>query len=318
MIHLILLHNPRRAAKTSGGVPVMLNSDVMAGRSPTVERLYGLASPCTLCPRECGAHRAEGERGECGVGLDPLVSSAGPHFGEERELVGRGGSGTIFFAGCNLACIFCQNYDISHLRAGREATPADVAGAMLALQRSGCENVNFVTPTHVTPAAAAAIDEARERGLAVPVVYNSGGYDSVQALQLLEGYVDVYMPDAKYGPGAPSLELSGVPDYFERMTAALREMHRQVGELATDGRGVARRGLLVRHLVLPAGLADSEPVLRFIAEELSPDTYVNIMAQYHPCYRADEVPALMRPPSWEEIEKVKDTARGFGLRRGFY
>ena len=289
----------------------------MTPRSERVNALYALGSPCCLCPRECGALRLEGAVGECGVGLLPLVASAGPHFGEERELVGRGGSGTIFFAGCNLACIFCQNYDISHLRAGREATPSDVAGAMLALQRSGCENVNFVTPTHVTPAVAAAIDEARERGLAVPVVYNSGGYDGVEALRLLEGYVDIYMPDAKYGPAAPSLELSGVPDYFDRMREALREMHRQVGDLTTDGRGVATRGLLVRHLVLPGGLADSEPVLKFLAEELSPDTYVNVMAQYRPCYRADEVPALMRPPTYEEIEKVKDMARGLGLHRGF-
>jgi putative pyruvate formate lyase activating enzyme len=318
IIHLnILLHNPRRAAKTSGIAPDMLNSNEMAGRSLTAERLYDLASPCRLCPRECGAPRAEGERGECGVGLKPLVASAAPHFGEERELVGRGGSGTIFFAGCNLACIFCQNYDLSHLRAGREATPSDVADMMLELQRRGCENINFVTPTHMAPAVAAATEEARERGLAIPVVYNSGGYDGVEALRLLEGYVDVYMPDAKYGPAARSLELSGVPDYFDRMREALREMHRQVGDLVGDGRGLATRGLLVRHLVLPAGLADGEPVLKFLAEELSPDTYVNIMAQYRPCYRADEVPGLMRPPTWEEIEKVKDIARGLGLHRGF-
>lgn len=289
----------------------------MPPRSERVNALYALASPCRLCPRECGALRANGEVGECGVGLLPLVASAGPHFGEERELVGRGGSGTIFFAGCNLGCIFCQNYDISHLRAGREATPAEVADAMLTLERQRCENVNFVTPTHVTPAVAEAVDLARARGLAVPIVYNSGGYDAVEALELLDGYVDIYMPDAKYGPAAPSLELSNAPDYFERMTEALREMHRQVGVLAVDGRGVATRGLLIRHLVLPAGLADSEPILRFIAEELSPDSYLNIMAQYRPCYRAGEVAALMRPPRWEEIEAVKDLARGFGLHRGF-
>jgi len=289
----------------------------MEGRSATVRALYELASPCRLCPRECGARRADGDVGECGVGLAPLVASAGLHFGEERELVGRGCSGMIFCAGCNLACIFCQNYDISHLRAGREATPAEVAEAMLALERRGCENINFVTPTHVTPAVAEAIDEARARGLNVPIVYNSGGYDSVEALRLLEGYVDIYMPDAKYGPTALSLELSGVTDYFERMTAALREMHRQVGDLDVDGRGVATRGLLIRHLVLPGGLADSEPVLRFIAEEVSPASYVNIMAQYRPCYRADEVPALMRPPTSEGIEKIKDMARGLGLHRGF-
>jgi putative pyruvate formate lyase activating enzyme len=296
----------------------MVNSSGMNGRSATVQALYALASPCRLCPRGCGARRAEGETGECGVGLRPLVASAGPHFGEEPELVGRGGSGTIFFAACNLACIFCQNYELSHLRAGGEASAAEVAEMMLALGRRGCENVNFVTPTHFTPAMAEAVEEARARGFALPVVYNSGGYDGLEALRLLEGYVDVYMPDAKYGPAAPSLELSGVPDYFERMKEALREMHRQVGDLAVDARGVARRGLLVRHLVLPGGLADSEPVLRFLAEELSRDTYVNVMAQYRPCYRANEVPALMRPPSWEEIEKVKDMARGLGLHRGFY
>jgi putative pyruvate formate lyase activating enzyme len=289
----------------------------MPGRSPTVQALYDLSSPCRLCPRECGSLRAEGERGECGVGLEPLVASAGPHFGEERELVGRGGSGTIFFAGCNLACIFCQNYDISHLRSGREVAVEKVVEMMLALQRQGCENVNFVTPTHLAAAMAEAIELARAEGLAVPIVYNSGGYDSVETVKLLEGYVDVYMPDAKYGPNAPAEKLSGVADYFERMTEALREMHRQVGDLATDGRGVATRGLLVRHLVLPAGLADSEPVIEFL-RKLSPDTYVNIMAQYRPCYRAEEEERLMQSPTWEEIEKVKDIARGLGLHRGFH
>jgi len=289
----------------------------MPGPSPKVQALYELSSPCRLCPRECGAVRAEGAYGECGVGLAAFVASAGPHFGEERELVGRGGSGTIFFGGCNLACIFCQNYDISHLRAGQEVAVEKVAEAMLELQRQGCENVNFVTPTHLAAAMAEAIELARAGGLAVPIVYNSGGYDGLEALKLLDGYVDVYMPDAKYGPAAPAEKLSGVPDYFERMTAALREMHRQVGDLATDGRGVATRGLLVRHLVLPEGLADSEPVMEFLAA-LSPDTYVNIMAQYRPCYRAEEEARLMRPPTWEEIEKVKDIARGLGLHRGFY
>jgi putative pyruvate formate lyase activating enzyme len=295
----------------------MLNFSEMGPRSETARALYELASPCRLCPRECGARRAEGERGTCGVGLLPLVASAGPHFGEERELVGRGGSGTIFFAGCNLGCIFCQNYDISHLRAGREVTPGKVAEIMLALERQGCENVNFVTPTHVTPALAEAVELAQAQGLAVPIVYNTGGYDSLGALRLLKGYVDIYMPDAKYGPAAPSAALSDAPDYFERMKEALREMQRQVGELEVNGRGVATRGLLIRHLVLPNGLADSEPVLKFIADELSANSYVNIMAQYRPCYRADEVAALTRPPTWEEIAKVKELARGLGLHRGF-
>ncbi len=282
-----------------------------------VQALYELASPCRLCPRACGARRADGERGECGVGLVPLVASAGPHFGEEAELVGRGGSGTIFFGACNLGCIFCQNHELSHGREGTPMGPEEIAEVMLALERRGCENINFVTPTHVAPAVAAAIGLARGRGLTVPTVYNCGGYESAKTLMLLEGYIDIYMPDAKYGPAAPAARLSAAPDYFERMKEALREMHRQVGVLEVDGRGVAKRGLLIRHLVLPDGLADSEPVLRVIAEELSPATYVNIMGQYRPCYRAGEVPALGRPVTAREVEEVKRVARELGLKRGF-
>jgi putative pyruvate formate lyase activating enzyme len=188
---------------------------------------------------------------------------------------------------------------------------------MLALQRQGCENVNVVTPTHVAPAVAAAVVAARARALTVPVVYNCGGYESVETLRHLDGLIEIYMPDAKYGPAAASGELSGAADYFARVTAALREMHRQVGDLKTDGRGVATRGLLVRHLVLPGGRADSEPVLRFLAEELSPRTYVNIMDQYRPCHRASEVPALGRPVTPEEVAAVKRVARELGLTRGF-
>jgi len=251
------------------------------------------------------------------MGINPAVASAGPHFGEEAELVGRGGSGTIFFGGCNLGCIFCQNYELSHGREGVPVTVAALADIMFQLQRRGCENINFVTPTHFAHAVAAAVAEARPRGLTVPIVYNCGGYESVATLRLLEGFVDIYMPDAKYGPAAPAAKLSAAPDYFGVMTAALAEMHRQVGDLVTDGRGVATRGLLVRHLVLPAGLADSEPVLRFVATALGPGTFVNIMAQYRPCYRAGEVAGLARPPSRAEVEEVKAAAQALGLWRGF-
>jgi len=282
-----------------------------------VAALYELASPCRLCPHGCGARRAEGEYGLCGVGLEPPVASAGPHFGEEPELVGRGGSGTIFFGGCNLACLFCQNAELSHGRAGRETSADELAAMMLARQAEGCENVNLVTPTPAAPAVAGAIVAARARGLRLPVVYNCGGYEGVETLRLLEGLIDIYMPDAKYGPAAPAGRLSGAADYFARMTAALREMRRQVGELTTDGRGVATRGLLVRHLVLPGGLADSGAVLAFVAAELGANTYVNIMDQYRPCYRAAEEPALARRPTREEVEAVYETARRVGLRRGF-
>lgn len=286
-------------------------------QNDAVGALYEMARECRLCPHRCGARRDGGETGRCGIGLTPRVASAGPHFGEEPELVGRGGSGTIFFGGCNLSCIFCQNAELSAGCAGTETPPEEIASLMLALQRQGCENVNVVTPTHVAPAVAAAVVAARARALTVPVVYNCGGYESVETLRHLDGLIEIYMPDAKYGPAAASGELSGAADYFARVTAALREMHRQVGDLKTDGRGVATRGLLVRHLVLPGGRADSEPVLRFLAEELSPRTYVNIMDQYRPCHRASEVPALGRPVTPEEVAAVKRVARELGLTRGF-
>lgn len=271
------------------------------------------ASPCRLCPRACGARRAEGELGFCGVGIAPLAAHAGPHFGEESELVGRGGSGTIFFGGCNLACIFCQNGDLSFGREGRETTVEDLAAVMLRLQQRGCENINLVTPTHVAHAAAAAVARAREGGLVLPIVYNCGGYEDVDTLRLLDGYVDIYMPDAKYGPAAPAERLSGVADYFPRMAAALQEMHRQVGDLTTDGRGVARRGLLVRHLVLPNNLADSAGVFRFLAQGISAHTYVNIMGQYRPAHRADEVTELTRPPTAAEMATSFAAAKAAGL-----
>lgn len=245
----------------------------------------------------------------------PLVAHAGPHFGEEPELVGQGGSGTIFFGGCNLACIFCQNADLSFGREGRETAVDDLAAVMLRLQQRGGENINFVTPTHVAHALAAAVARGRETGLVLPIVYNCGGYEDVETLRLLEGYVDVYMPDAKYGPRAPAGQLSGVADYFPRMAAALKEMHRQVGDLTVEGRGVAVRGLLVRHLVLPNDLADSDGVFRFIAREVSPDTYVNIMGQYRPAHNAREIASLTRAPTAAEMAAARAAAASLGLMR---
>ena len=279
------------------------------------ERADALAASlacCEICPRRCRVNRLEGETGFCGTGADPLVASAGPHFGEEAPLVGTGGSGTLFFAGCNLGCIFCQNYDISHGRAGRPASPAELADAMLQLEQRRCHNVNFVTPTHVAPQMMQAIVLARERGLSVPIVYNCGGYESLETLRALEGFVDIYMPDAKYADGAVAAELSGAPDYPDVLFAALREMHRQVGDLAIEG-GIATRGLLVRHLVLPNGLAGSEQILDFLAD-LSPNTYVNVMAQYRPCYRASECARIGRPPTQREFVEAHGYATRLGLR----
>jgi len=282
-----------------------------------VARLYGLMSPCRLCPRRCGVDRADGESGFCGMGSDAFVSSSNPHFGEERPLVGRGGSGTIFLTGCNLGCIFCQNYDISHLRRGVRVTVGELVDMMFGLERIGCHNVNFVTPTHVVPMLADAVVRAREAGLEVPIVYNCGGYESVDALNELDGLVDIYMPDIKYGSNEVGGRLSGAPDYWDVVRDAVREMHRQVGDLAIDAEGVARRGLLVRHLVMPAGLAGTAEVCRFLAEEISLDTYINIMAQYRPMYRSSEVPEIERSVTGAEFKTACGIARGAGLHRGF-
>ena len=268
---------------------------------------------CELCPRRCRVNRLEGETGFCGVGAEALFASAGPHFGEEDVLVGRGGSGTIFLAGCNLGCIFCQNHDISHGRSGHPAAPADIARAMLQLERRGCHNINFVTPTHVAPQIMQAVAIARDDGLTAPIVYNCGGYEALDTLRALEGFVDIYMPDAKYADPEVARELSDAPDYPEVMLAALREMHRQVGDLVAEG-GIAARGLLVRHLVLPNGLAGSKTILDFLARELSPHTYVNVMAQYRPCYRASECKRIDRPPTRAEFLEAYEYAAHLGLR----
>jgi len=277
------------------------------------ERLYASLACCEICPRRCRVNRLEGELGFCGVGAEALFASAGPHFGEEDVLVARYGSGTIFFAGCNLGCIFCQNYDISHGRSGRPVSPGDIARAMLRLERLGCHNINFVTPTHVTPQVMAAILAAREGGVRVPIVYNCGGYELLESLRALEGFVDIYMPDAKYADGEVARQLSSAPDYPEVMFAALQEMHRQVGDLEMQD-GVARRGLLVRHLVLPNGMAGSRAILDFLANDISPRTYVNVMPQYRPCYRARECRQITRPPTRQEFIEAHQYATQLGLR----
>lgn len=279
-----------------------------------VEALYTLASPCRLCPRNCRVNRTAGEQGFCRAGLKPWVASFGPHFGEERELVGSGGSGTIFFSGCNLGCLFCQNYTISQLGEGEEIAVVDLARIMLHLQDRGCHNVNLVTPTHQAPMIVEAIAQAREDGLHLPIVWNCGGYEAVEALECLEGIVDTYMPDLKFADPGVARRLACAADYFPKAQAALREMHRQVGDLVVKD-GLALRGLLVRHLVLPEGLSGTEAVLRFLAEEISKDTFVNLMAQYYPAHRAWEHPDLSRRITAGEYQDALLLARRFGLRR---
>ncbi len=278
------------------------------------DELYKRACRCSLCPHHCHVNRGEGEMGRCKSGIYPVVSSFNAHFGEEAPLVGRYGSGTIFFTHCNLGCIFCQNYDISHLGRGEEISYQRLAEMMLSLQNRGCHNINFVTPTHMNYAIVKALLAAVPMGLTVPLVYNSGGYDAADILSILDGVYDMYMPDFKYMDPETAGRLSGAPDYPEAAMAALTEMHRQVGDLVIDRNGVARRGLLVRHLVLPNNIAATDRVINFIAD-LSRDTYINIMDQYRPEYRANECFDLKRRITLGEYDAAVEHARSRGLTR---
>jgi putative pyruvate formate lyase activating enzyme len=279
------------------------------------DQLYELLNPCRLCPRECKVNRKE-KSGYCDGEFLAKVSSYGPHFGEEPELVGLHGSGTIFFSGCNLKCDYCQNYDISIVGYGNEVEARKLADMMVSLKRMGCHNINFVTPTHFAPQIVDALISAVEKGLDIPLVYNCGGYESVETLKLLDGIIDIYMPDIKYGDSAKGAKYSHVDDYFEVVKEAVKEMHRQVGDLVIEHR-VAQKGLIIRHLVLPSDEASSEKVMDFIVDEVSKDSYVNIMDQYKPTYKADSYPSINRHTSRREYAEVTQYANGKGLYRGF-
>jgi len=285
--------------------------------SQRIKFLKELLKECQLCPRECQVNRLKGEVGYCGAGSELMVSSTFPHFGEESPLVGFHGSGTLFLTYCNLRCVFCQNYDISHLGKGEHSPPSDLARAMLRLQEIGCHNINFVTPTHFAPQIVASLPEAIENGLRLPIVYNCSGYESIEVIQLLEDVVDIYMPDAKYMDEKFSRRFSNAPDYPEVIKKVLKEMHRQVGDLVTNSMGIAERGLLIRHLVMPGGVASSEAVLKFIAEEISVHSYVNIMDQYRPEYRAYEYSEIDRRITHKEYLEAIQIAKGLHLHRGF-
>lgn len=283
--------------------------------SERIKQSWALLESCRLCPRNCAVNRLEDKRSVCRTGRKAVVSSYGPHFGEEPPLVGRRGSGTIFFTWCNLRCRYCQNYSISQLGEGEEVEDEELAQMMLSLQAMGCHNINFVSPTHVVPQILSALSMAIEGGLKVLLVYNTGGYDSVETLQLLDGIFDIYMPDMKYSDEKVARELSAIKNYPQVNRDAIKEMHRQVGDLVVDEHGVAQRGIILRHLVLPHDLAGSEETFRFLAQEVSKDTYLNIMDQYHPCYKAYDHPQLRRRITSEEYQEAVQLALRYGLRR---
>lgn len=280
-----------------------------------VDSAEEILKKCTLCPRNCMVDRTAGETGVCGSGSKPFVASWGPHFGEEGPLVGRHGSGTIFFSRCNLRCLFCQNWSISHSGEGHEISFEKLAEVMLSLQDIKCHNINLVTPTHQLPMILRSTAIAADMGLKIPIVYNCGGYESVESIKLLDGITDIYMPDFKYYDPDTARKYSDAENYPQAAKAAIKEMHRQVGDLLIDETGVAQRGLLVRHLVLPEGLAGTKGIVEFLAGEISADTYINIMDQYHPCYMAFKHPPLDRRITRKEYEDAVTAAMHAGLKR---
>ena len=293
--------------------PRLLETGELADR---VARANAMLSACMVCPRACRIDRRKGERGFCRTGAQAMVSSFAPHPGEERPLSGTRGSGTIFFTNCNLSCMYCQNYDISQLGSGREVTAERLSEMMLALQGYGCHNINLVTPSHVIPQIIEAIYLAAQAGLALPIVYNTSSYDALDSLGLLEDVVDIYLADLKYTDNEIAGKYSRAPDYAEVGKAAIREMFRQAGDLIMDEQGIARRGLMIRHLVLPNDLSGTEEAMRFLAEEVSRNTFVNLMSQYRPSHRADESPYLNRRLRRAEFDIARTLRAQYGLSRG--
>jgi putative pyruvate formate lyase activating enzyme len=281
-----------------------------------IDEFYNLLSPCRICPRECKVDRLKREVGNCKAGLEVKISSYHQHFGEEPPLVGKHGSGTIFFTHCNLHCVYCQNYEISQLGMGRQVILEELARMMLRLQNLGCHNINFVTPTPWVPQIIKALIIAQEKGLNIPIVYNCGGYESVETLKLLEGIVDIYMPDIKYADNECAEKYSGVQEYWDVVRPALKEMHSQVGDLVVEN-GIAKKGLLIRHLVLPNNITGSKKCFEFISQELSKNTVVNPMAQYYPTFKADQSQEINRRITAQEYQQVLADLEKYGLDKGF-
>ncbi len=319
LVALGAAREPERAVPTmrrKDFEPAYLRLERTGELAERARALWAIYKSCRLCPRQCGVNRLKGEKGVCQATSRVKVSSAHPHFGEEKPLVGRGGSGTIFFSHCNLRCCFCQNWEISHRGDGSYLSDDSLGRMMADVQGLGCHNVNLVTPTHVVPNIVQGLRSAIRMGLRVPLVYNCGGYEPVEILKLLDGIVDIYLPDFKYTDGAMSEKYSaGAKDYPEAAAAAHLEMHRQAGELVVDERGIALRGLMIRHLVMPNNIAGTDRFVQFVAQKLTRSTYVNIMAQYRPEYKARQIPELSRRITAGEYSQAIAWAREAGLTR---
>ncbi|RJP89066.1 MAG: radical SAM protein [Desulfobacteraceae bacterium] len=295
--------------------PAYLNTaqqGLLTGKAQSARQMLGR---CMCCPRQCGVDRLKEKTGFCQTGSQAMVAAFHPHFGEEAPLTGRNGSGTIFFSHCNLSCNFCQNFDISHGAQGRAVTDAELAGMMISLQDLGCHNINLVTPSHVVPQILSALEQAVNKGLHIPLVYNSSAYDDSATLKLLDGVIDIYLPDFKFWDSEIARDTFQAPDYPDVARRAISEMHRQVGDLVVDDAGIARKGIIVRHLVLPYDLAGTRNVMQFIFKSISPHTYVNVMSQYRPCGRAHEISALSRALAPSEYKAALHTARQEGITR---
>jgi putative pyruvate formate lyase activating enzyme len=315
----VLLKACTRADKPRGDLepwqPAYAKLEAEGKLAKRIEQAYGILEKCELCPNRCGVNRRKGQRGFCHAPEKAMVYSHHPHFGEELPLVGLGGSGTIFFSNCNLRCVFCQNWPIAHVGLGSKVSDEDLADMMLDLQRIGCHNINMVTPTHVMPNIVSATRIALKKGLHLPLCYNTSGYERVKNIKLLDGIVDIYLPDLKFMDGAEAsrYNFAAASDYPEMAQESIIEMHRQVGDLVTDERGIALRGLMVRHLVMPNRVAGTWEFVKWVAENLSLDTYVNIMAQYRVEHRAFEYERIARAITPEEFVEAMEWAREAGL-----
>lgn len=303
-----------KARKREGWVPGYEKLEMERKLAQRIEQAYTFFENCHLCPRRCGVNRRKGEKGFCRAPVNPVIFSYHPHFGEEMSITGKNGSGTIFFSHCNLRCIFCQNWPIAHEGRGREVRDEELAEMMLALQKMGCHNINLVTPTHVMPNILNATRIALKKGLRLPLFYNTSGYERIEILKILDGIVDIYKPDMKYMDSDKAAKYSaGASDYPEVTKKAILEMYRQVGDLKIDEEGIAYRGLLIRHLVMPNRVAGTEKFIKWVAENLSRSSYVNIMAQYRVEYKAYEYPEIARGITVEEFMEAMEWARKYGL-----